>query len=81
MSAAAVGLSPKIRPESVEVRGDASTLSRRTSFDESDDDVPGVVTCEGLLLLDGGCADGALPGCVVVLPGCVVAPPGGVVDV
>ena len=64
MRAAAVGLSPKIRVDSVVVRGDAATPSRRSlrvvtlSFpDESEDDVPGVVTCGALLA--GGCAEGA----------------------
>src|SRR5262249_16635309 len=66
MRAAAVGLSPKIRVDSVLVRGDAATPSRRSVrvvallsvLEESEDDVPGVVTCASLLAR--GCADGAL---------------------
>lgn len=73
MRAAAVGLSPKIRVDSVVVRGDAATPSRRCSvrvvtlsfLDESEDDVPGVVTCGALLA--GGCAEGALAGGGVVV--------------
>ena len=96
MIAAAVGLSPKMRVDSdVVVRGDAAALSSRrsvrvltlTSRDELDD-VPGVVACDELLLLepDGVDADGVdvvsdddddeleLDGCCVdgVLLGCCV---------
>jgi hypothetical protein len=97
MIAAAVGLSPKMRVESdVVVRGDAAALSSCRSVraltvtsrdDEPDDDVPGVVACDELLLeLDGVEADGVdvvsdddddeleLDGCCVVgaLLGCCV---------
>ena len=78
MMAAAVGLSPKMRVDSVVVvRGDAAAVSSRRSVvtlsrrsvrvltltsrdDEPDDDVPGVVACDELLLLepDGVDADG-----------------------
>jgi len=85
MRAAAVGLSPKTRRESALVRGDASTASRRsvrvltlTSFDESEDDVPG--TACGALGLCGVRADGAFAGGVLA-PGCVIVPPGGGVAV
>ena len=72
MRAAAVGLSPKSRVDSGAVRGDAATPSWRSvrvvtlSFlDESEDDVPGEVTCGALLA--GGCTEGALAGGGVVV--------------